>query len=177
MPEMPGLVCDNPPASGWLACAYKKVFIRSLKHCAWHSCRAMTLWESCMGTCRTRFPWDLSVAQTTNCAYEGVVMPVCSNSSRCPGICVAHKSGSTTFKLAMHKEFARRGTRLTAKRSLCRFRHFATSRRDARQLLVAQGRVLWLHGTSAICRATHGRHAGVSRFSWRHRVANRHACA
>ena len=110
--EMPGLVCDNPPASGWLACAYKKVFIRSLKHCAWHSCRAMTLWESCMGTCRTRFPWDLSVAQTTNCAYEGVVMPVCSNSSRCPGICVAHKSGSTTFKLAMHKEFARRGTRL-----------------------------------------------------------------
>lgn len=39
-------------------------------------------------------------------------MPVCSNSSRCPGLCVSHKSGSTTFKLAMHKELARRGTRL-----------------------------------------------------------------
>ena len=47
----------------------------------------------------------------------------------------------------------------------------------ARQLLVSQGRVSWLHCTSVICRATHGRHAGVSRFSWRHRVANRHACA
>ena len=65
---------------------------------------------------------------------------------------------------------------LTPKRCLCGFPHFATSRRDAQQLLVAEGRAPWLHCTSVICRTTHRRHAGVSRFSWRHRVANRHAC-
>ena len=65
-----------------------------------------------MKACHTPFPWDLSVAQNTNCAHDGVVMPVCPNSSQCPGICVSHKSGSTAFKLAMQKEFASRGTRL-----------------------------------------------------------------
>ena len=65
-----------------------------------------------MKACHTPFRWDLSVAQNTNCAHDGVVMPVCPNSSQCPGICVSHKSGSTAFKLAMQKELASRGTRL-----------------------------------------------------------------
>lgn len=63
-------------------------------------------------SCRKSVPWDLSKAQSSNCAHEGLVMPICANSSHCPGICVTHKSGSTFFKFAMHRELRRHGTRL-----------------------------------------------------------------
>ena len=61
-------------------------------------------------TCPQHFPWVLSVPLSTNCAYDGVILPVCANSSDCPGVCVVPKAGSTAFKVGMESEMARVGT-------------------------------------------------------------------
>lgn len=63
-----------------------------------------------MLSCRHDYAWDLSVPQKTNCAHDGVVMPVCANSSACPGVCLVPKGGSSAFKLGMRDELARKGT-------------------------------------------------------------------
>ena len=60
-------------------------------------------------TCRANWPWDLSAPVRTNCAYDGVVMNVCANASRCPGVCVVPKGGSTAFKWYMAWELGHHG--------------------------------------------------------------------
>ena len=66
-----------------------------------------------MPSCRWDLPWNLSVPHRTNCAQDGVVMPVCPNPANCPGVCVVPKGGSTAFKLGVQAELARTGTPLT----------------------------------------------------------------
>lgn len=63
-------------------------------------------------SCEHDFALDLSVLQSTNCLHDGVVMPMCANSSACPGVCLVPKGGSTAFKTSMHAELARAGTPL-----------------------------------------------------------------
>ena len=63
-----------------------------------------------MQTCHKHYPWVLSVPFSTNCAYNGVILPVCANNSDCPGVCVVPKAGSTLFKTSMEAELSRLGT-------------------------------------------------------------------
>jgi len=80
--------------------------------------RARTRKRSCnaadrvfvMETCHQHYPWVLSVPFRTNCAYNGVILPVCANNSDCPGVCVVPKAGSTLFKTSMEAELSRLGT-------------------------------------------------------------------
>ena len=65
-----------------------------------------------MISCRHNFPRNLTVPLLSNCAHDGIVMPVCPNPANCPGVCLVPKGGSTAFKLGMRDELARAGTPL-----------------------------------------------------------------
>ena len=62
-----------------------------------------------MPTCHPNYPWNLATPIHTNCAFNGVIMPVCDNRSACPGVCTVSKAGSTTFKIGMSRQLARTG--------------------------------------------------------------------